>query len=273
MASDMKAALVTGASAGIGSEFARLLAGEGKALLLTARRKDRLDALAEELRAARGVRVETVPLDLAEASTPQAIADKAAARGFEIDLLVNNAGFGLRGPFAERPLERQIAMVTVNIAALTHLTGLLLPPMLARGRGGIINVASIAAFQPGPLMSVYYASKAYVLSFSEALDREVRGKGVVVTALCPGLTESEFAEVAGYALSPRLERAAMTSREVARLGLAAHRAGKRVAITGVQNKLFAAAAGILPHGLTMSLIDAVQRSSGGGRARDMGAAS
>jgi short-subunit dehydrogenase len=268
-----KAALVTGASAGIGAEFARLLAAEGKTLLLTARREDRLVALAEELRGAHGVRVEIVPADLAEPAAPQALADKAASLGLEIDLLVNNAGFGLRGAFAERPLDRQIAMIMVNMAALTRLTGLFLPPMLKLRQGGIINVASIAAFQPGPLMSVYYASKAYVLSFSEALSQEVKGAGVVVTALCPGLTQSEFAEVAGYALSPRIERAAMTSREVARLGLAAHRAGRRVAITGIGNKLFAAAAHLLPHGLSMSLIAAIQKSAGPTGASGAGAAS
>jgi short-subunit dehydrogenase len=154
-------------------------------------------------------------------------------------------------------------MTEVNISALTRLTGLFLPPMLARGRGGIINVASVAAFQPGPLMSVYYATKAYVLSFSEAVAFEARRSGVVVTALCPGLTRTEFAEVAGYALPPRIERAAMTAHEVARLGLVGHRRGKRVVITGLGNKVFAGAGRHLPHGLMMSLVAAFQRSASG----------
>jgi short-subunit dehydrogenase len=146
------------------------------------------------------------------------------------------------------------------MTALTRLTGLFLPPMLRRRRGGIINVASIAAFLPGPYMSVYYASKAYVLSFSQALGYEARRSGVVVTALCPGATQSEFAEVAGFAFPKRLERSIMTSREVARLGLAGHRAGRLVVITGTGNKLVAFGSRLLPRGLLTSLVGAVQKS-------------
>jgi short-subunit dehydrogenase len=261
-----KAALITGASAGIGTEFARLLAAEGRTLLITARRADRLETLAQELRAAHGVRVEIAPLDLVQPGTPLALADKAAALGLDIDLLVNNAGFGLRGGFTERPLDRQVAIAEVNMTALTRLTGLFLPAMLERRSGGIINVASIAAFLPGPYMSVYYASKAYVLSFSEAIAYEARRSGVVVTALCPGATESEFAEVAGFAFPRRLERTVMTAREVARLGLKGHRAGKRVVITGAGNKLLVAASRLMPRGLMTSLMGAAQKNLRGATA-------
>jgi short-subunit dehydrogenase len=256
--SSATATLVTGASAGIGAEFARLLAAEGRNLLIAARRADRLEALAQELRTAHGVRVEIAPLDLAEPTAPQALYEKAAMLGLDIDLLINNAGFGLRGAFADLPLDRQVAIAEVNVTAVTRLTGLFLPAMLRRRRGGIINVASIAAFLPGPYMGVYYASKAYVLSFSVALSYEARRSGVVVTALCPGPTRSEFADVAGFAFPKRFERSIMTSREVARLGLAGHRAGKRVVITGTGNKLVALGSRLLPRGLLTRLMGSVQ---------------
>jgi short-subunit dehydrogenase len=274
MASDTKAALITGASAGIGAAFARLLAPEGRSLMLTARRSERLEALAEELTTRHGTRVEYVVADLADPRAPQRLADKAAALGFEIDLLVNNAGFGLSGRFAELPLERQLAMIEVNTAALTRLTGFFLPPMLARRSGGIINVASIAAYMPGPGMSVYYASKAYVLSLTEALAFETRRSGVTVTALCPGPTLTEFADAAGFVLPRRLARAAMTADKVAQAGLAGHRAGRAVVVTGVNNKIVAVASRLLPHGLTMSLMAAVQkRMDVAAGARGAGAAS
>jgi short-subunit dehydrogenase len=253
--------LITGASAGIGAEFARLLAAEGRTLLITARRADRLEALAAELHAAHGVRIEIAPADLAEPGAPQALVDKAESLGLEIDLLINNAGFGLRGSFADLPLERQIAIAEVNVTALTRLTGLFLPQMLKRRRGGIINVASIAAFLPGPFMSVYYASKAYVLSFSEAIACEAKASGVVVTALCPGATHSEFAQVAGFAFPKRARRAIMTAKEVARLGLEGHRAGRRVVITGAANKLIVGVSRFIPRGLLLGLSSAVQRNA------------
>jgi short-subunit dehydrogenase len=205
------------------------------------------------------VRVETFAVDLSREDAVQLLADKAGALGLEIRTLINNAGFGLRGAFADQPLDRLIDMLNLNIVALTRLTGACLPPMLARGEGGIINVASTAAFQPGPYMSVYYASKAYVLSFSEAIAHELRGTGVVVTALCPGPTQSEFAEVAGMANFRLLRRVSMSSREVARLGLDGHRAGKALVIAGVANKLTPWASRLLPRGLTARLIARMQR--------------
>ena len=183
------------------------------------------------------MRVETAPADLAAPDAPAALAETAKSLGLDIVTLYNNAGFGLRGAFAEQPLARLIEMIEVNVTALTRLTGLFLPPMLERRQGGIVNIASVAAFEPGPFMSVYYASKAYVLSFSEALSYELRGTGVTVTAVCPGPTESEFGEVAGLAASRLMRRAAMTSREVARLAVDGHRAGKRLVVTGAGNAM------------------------------------
>jgi uncharacterized protein len=255
-----RATLITGASAGIGAEFARFLAAEGETLVLTARRRNRLEALAEELRREHGVRVEILEADLAQESAAQFLAEKIGALDLEVHTLINNAGFGLRGAFVDQPLDRLIEMLNLNVVALTRLTGLFLPAMLARGEGGIINVASTAAFQPGPYMSVYYASKAYVLSFSEAIAHELRGSGVVVTALCPGPTQSEFAEVAGLGGSRVLRRVSMSSREVARLGLEGHRAGQTIVITGLGNKLASWVARLLPRGLTARIIARLQRN-------------
>jgi uncharacterized protein len=253
------ATLITGASAGIGAEFARLLAAEGGTLVITARRGDRLEALAEELRRAHGVRVETIVADLALKESADLLAEKTRALGLEVTTLINNAGFGLTGAFADQPADRVIEMLALNIVALTRLTRIFLPEMRARQAGGIINVASIAAFLPGPYMSVYYASKAYVLSFSEAIAHELRGSGVVVTALCPGATKTEFQEVAGMTDTPLLRRLSMSSREVARLGLAGHRAGKTVVITGVGNKLTPFAARLVPRGVMARLAASLQK--------------
>jgi short-subunit dehydrogenase len=251
--------LITGASAGIGAELARILAASGENLLLTARREERLATLASELRRAHGVRVEIETADLAQQGAPQALADQAKALGLEVRTLVNNAGFGLVGAFADGPLDRQMDMLAVNVSALTRLTGLFLPSMLARRGGGIINIASVAAFQPGPYMGVYYASKAYVLSFSEALAEELRGSGVVVTTVCPGPTLSEFAEVAGLASSRLMRHGAMTAHEVARQAIEGHRAGKRLVVTGAGNKLIPLASRLLPRGLMLRIVAGVQR--------------
>ncbi|MBV9516822.1 MAG: SDR family oxidoreductase [Hyphomicrobiales bacterium] len=253
------ATLITGASAGIGAEFARLLGAAGETLVITARRQDRLEALAEELTRSHGVRVESIAMDLARKEAADLLAEKVEALGLEVRTLINNAGFGLTGDLAEQPLERLVEMLELNIVALTCLTRAFLPQMRARRTGGIINVASTAAFLPGPYMSVYYASKAYVLSFSEAIAHELRGSGVVVTALCPGPTRSEFQRVAGMAETPLLQRLSMSSREVARLGLAGHRAGKTLVITGVGNKLTPLAARLLPRGVMARLVAGLQK--------------
>jgi uncharacterized protein len=259
MAVQSSVTLITGASAGIGAEFARLLAHAGEALVLTARRRDRLETLAAELRAAHGIPVEIIAADLTDQDAPRLLFDGIAALGLQVGTLVNNAGFGLRGAFADQPLDRLIEMLDINVVALTRLTGLFLPAMIGRGTGGIINLASVAAFQPGPYMAVYYASKAYVLSFSQALAYETKDKGVVVTAVCPGSTESEFAEVAGLAGSRVMRQATMGAREVARLAIDGHRAGKPLVITGAANKVVPLASRLLPRGLVTSLVASLQK--------------
>ena len=224
-------ALITGASAGLGVEFARQLAKRGERLVLVARRKDRLEALAAELGNARAV-----ALDLGEAGAVERLLADLAAAGEHVDTLVNNAGFGLAGKFAALDGRRQREMIDLNIGALTELTHALLPVMTARKRGGILNVASTAAFQPGPGMAVYFATKAYVLSFTEALHEEFRGSGIRVTALCPGPTATEFGSVGGFAAKGAFERFSADSVSVVAAGLAALDKGKAVAIPGIANK-------------------------------------
>ena len=189
--------LVTGASSGIGAEFARRLAGRGMHLVLTARRADELHELAAELDTRHGTRTHVIPGDLSDAAFPQQLYDAIAQKGVEISLLVNNAGFGDVGTVQDADLDKLLAMVRLNIAALTELTYRYLPGMIARGDGQIINLASVVAFQPVAFMPVYSASKAYVLHFSEALWAECRDQGVTVMALCPGTTRTDFFEVAG----------------------------------------------------------------------------
>ncbi|HEX6092537.1 MAG TPA: SDR family oxidoreductase, partial [Dongiaceae bacterium] len=182
--------LITGASAGIGAALARLMAAEGFDVALTARRRERLEELAKEV-ASRGVKAHVWPDDLADPAAPQRLHDKAKTEGVEIDILVNNAGFGARGLFGEIPLERQLEMIAVNVTALTALTHLFLREMKARRRGRILNVASIAGFQPGPFLAVYYATKGYDYLFTEALAEELRGSGVTASCLFPGVTATE----------------------------------------------------------------------------------
>lgn len=229
--------LITGASAGIGRELARLFAADKSNLVLVARRRDRLEELAEELRREAGVDVRTMAADLGRPDAPQAIADELARDGKPIDVLVNNAGFGALGPFAELGVARQAEMVQVNVAALTHLTRLFLPGMIERGRGGILNVASTAGFQPGPFMAVYYATKAYVISFTEALHDELAGRGVTASCLCPGPTDTEFVAVAEMEGARMFKRRPMTAVRVAEIGYRAFRRGKLLVVPGWLNWL------------------------------------
>lgn len=254
--------LITGASAGLGADFARALARKPVTLVLTARRTDRLAALASELGQRPGVEVHVVSADLGQSEGVKALLDGIADRGLSIDTLINNAGFGALGDFAESDLVTQTGMIDLNVRALVTLTHALLPPMLARGRGAVLNVASTAAFQPGPYMAVYYASKAFVLHFSEALHEEVKGRGVTVTALCPGPTKTEFADIAGMAETPMFERFAGTSEQVVRDGLAALERGQAVMVSGLLNRLTAVSTRIAPRGV---LRRAVAKLQGGRR--------
>jgi uncharacterized protein len=245
----MEVVLVTGASSGIGRELAKCFAADGARLILVARKRDVLQQVAEELKKAHGTQSEILPADLSQAAAPTRIVEHLQTHGTRVDVLVNNAGFGAQGPFAELPLERQLEMLQVNITALTQLTRLLLPGMIQRGRGGVLNVASTAAFQPGPGMAVYYASKAYVLSLSEALAEEVKDKGVTVTALCPGATATNFAQAAGLEFSRLFKRNAMLAHSVAQIGHRAFRAGQILAIPGWRNRALAFSVRFAPRAL------------------------
>lgn len=234
-------ALITGASAGLGVDFARQLSAKGYRLVLVARRRDRLDALAAELGHARAI-----ACDLGEPEAVDRLMTDIAAAGETVSLLVNNAGFGLSGRFAGQERERLRAMIDLNCGALTELAHAVLPAMRARKRGAILNVASTAAFQPGPGMAVYFATKAFVLSFSEALHEELKGEGVVVTALCPGPTATEFGEVAGFKSNGLIDRLSAESGAVVRAGLDALAAGKAICIPGAINKASAQGHRLLP---------------------------
>ncbi|MEL6439591.1 MAG: SDR family oxidoreductase [Cyanobacteria bacterium J06621_8] len=194
----MATALITGASSGIGEIFARQLGAESRDLVLVARSQDKLEELAQELGSKYQVKVVPISQDLTETGSRQKVFDTVQEQGLEIDLLVNNAGFGDYGSFSDRPLSKQMAMIQLNISAVVELTGLFLPPMQQRKAGAIINVSSIAGFQPIPYMSVYAATKAFVLNFSEALWAENKDQGVKILALCPGPTESEFYKAAEF---------------------------------------------------------------------------
>ncbi|HEU5002761.1 MAG TPA: SDR family oxidoreductase [Actinomycetota bacterium] len=235
----MAAALITGASSGIGKEFAELCARDHRDLVLVARSGDRLTELGERLAHDHGVGVTVIPLDLAEHGAPETVLKVVEAKGLEVDLLINNAGFGLKGAVAELGAAEQAGMLELNVVALTVLTRLFLDGMRARGRGAILNVASTAGFQPGPLMAVYYASKAYVLSFTEALANELAGSGVTATALCPGPTVTGFSARAGTAGTKLFRGPKMGARAVAEAGYAAMQAGRPVVIPGLRNKVLA----------------------------------
>ncbi len=238
--------LITGASAGIGLEFARLFAADGAALILVARRTEKLEDLATELRKQHGVAVQVMGSDLSRPEAPREIFEVLKAEGRCVDVLVNNAGFGARGRFAELDTDRQAAMVQVNVMAPTLLSRLFLPGMLERRRGGILNVASTAAFQPGPYMSVYYATKAYLLSFSEALVEEVRGRGVTISCLAPGPTITEFGDVADMSSTKMFRMYAMSGAAVARAGYDGFRRGKVLVIPGALNRLGAFSTRLVP---------------------------
>ena len=234
-------ALVTGASSGIGADLARELARCGANLVLVARRADRLEALAREI-SATGVTAEPAPCDLADAAARAAL----AARYPNVDVLVNNAGLGVFGLFEEAAWDRLDDMLNIDIVALTHLTHLFAKTMTVKGRGRIMLVASTAAFQPVPMYAAYAAAKAYVLSLGEALDVELKAKGVRVTTLCPGVTESEFFAVAGHQRSKMMESSIMTSAAVAKIGVDAMSRGRSSVVAGKANALLALGTRLAP---------------------------
>ncbi|HEX4184021.1 MAG TPA: SDR family oxidoreductase [Caulobacteraceae bacterium] len=252
-------ALVTGASMGIGVDLAECFARNGYDLILCARSEGPLRAVTERLAGSYGVRAVAIIADLGKAGGGARLAAEIKAQGLAVDVLVNNAGYGHAGAFNGSDLETQLGMVDLNDRALVELTHIYWPGMLANRRGGVLNVASTAAFQPGPLMAVYYASKAFVLSFSEALWEEARGTGVKVSCLCPGPTASQFRERAGTGAT-RLGHTAtvMPSMPVAQQGYAGFQRNRRVVITGARNAVMARLAGIAPRSMVLSMVRNLQ---------------
>lgn len=234
-------ALVTGASAGLGEEFARQLSAQGKRLVLVARRKERLETLAAELGNAR-----VVAADLSQPGAAAGLMADISNHDETVELLVNNAGFGLAGRFADLDGARQREMIDLNCGALTELAHAVLPGMIERRAGGILNVASTAAFQPGPGMAVYFATKAFVLSFSEALHDEVKRHGVRVSCLCPGPTRTEFRSVSGFDPKGRLGKISADSQSVVRAGLRGLEHNRAVVVPGVANKIIAQVHRVFP---------------------------
>lgn len=253
-------ALITGASAGLGREFAKLFAAEGRPVALVARRKDRLDALAAELRAS-GREAHSYPADLEDPRAPQALLEALARDGHEVGWLVNNAGFGSNGAFAELDVARELAMVEVNVRALLHLTRLAIPGMIARRRGRVLNIGSTAGFQPGPYMATYYATKAFVNSFSEALAIELEGTGVTVTLSCPGATATEFAQAAGNETSKLFQAVRPAdAATVAREAYEAMNAGRRLVVHGVANAIGVQGLRVLPRAAVLRLAARLNRT-------------
>jgi short-subunit dehydrogenase len=255
MSSVRPVALVTGASVGIGREIARILAAEHD-LILVARRENELRQLANELAC---TTCHIFATDLADPAAPRMIFDRVSLAGVQVEVLVNNAGFGDLGPFAEADLAKMLRMIQVNVTALTELTGLFLPAMRARGHGRIMNVGSVAGFQPGPLMAVYYATKAYVNSFSEALTSELAGTGVSVTCLAPGPTRSEFAAVSGMHATRHFTLGSVADAlPVAEAGVRGMRRGKRMVIPGWRNRLMLFGERFAPRGLVIRVVKWMQ---------------
>jgi len=248
-----KVALVTGASAGLGLEFARQLSERGHPLVLVARRRERLDELAAELGNARAVAI-----DLSKDGAAAVLMADIENAGEEVELLVNNAGFGLIGRFAELDAERQREMVDLNVGTLTELCRAVAPRMIARKCGAILNVSSTAAFQPGPKMAVYFATKAYVLSLSEALHEELKPHGIRVSCLCPGPTRTEFGEVAGFAGNGVFDHIAMRARDVVEIGLKGLDRDRAVVVAGWMNRVVAASTRFAPRPVARKIAGSIK---------------
>jgi uncharacterized protein len=254
-----KTALITGGSSGIGFELAKQFAKNGYNLIITGRKISRLIPVATELNERYKIEVVPIENDLTDPNSSLTLYKEIKLREVDIDVLVNNAGFATYGAFIETDIQKELDMIQVNISALTHLTKLFLPEMLARGSGKILNIASTAAFQPGPFFATYFASKAYVLSFSEALAEEVSGTGVTVTALCPGPTKSGFASRAGTEEKGFFKESGMLSaNKVARIGYANLMRGKTIIITGFRNKVLIFLLRLTPRKLVTRIITYLQ---------------
>jgi uncharacterized protein len=252
--------LITGASSGIGKELAVCFAADGCDLVLVARRFDLLEKLSRSLCEKYSVVCTPIEKDLGLPDSPPQLYEECMRRGLEIDVLVNNAGFGLNDSFVRADIDRQLAMVKVNISALLHLTHLFLPQMIERRRGGVLNVGSTTAFQPGPFMAVYYASKAFVLSFTEALAAELTETPLTVSCLVPGPTESEFQQIAKMRGSSTLRMLGNKSAaDVARVGFAGFRRGKKIILPGVMNRLGVLMTRLLPSSWILKIILSINK--------------
>jgi uncharacterized protein len=250
----MAIAVITGASTGIGREFAYICASHGYDLVLVARSAQTLEEVANSIHEKTGRAVRVVALDLSAVDAPPKLWDALSSLSPDIEILINNAGFGLTGFFAELDTSQQMEMVYLNMGALTHLTRLFLPSMLAKRKGYVLNVASTAAFQPGPLMAVYFATKAYVVSLTEALHNEARDHGVVVTTLCPGATKTEFQNRAGMGSSKLFTGPnVMDARTVAEIGFHAMKDGKSLVVAGRLNALMVFLTRFAPRQLAASM--------------------
>ena len=256
-----RVAIITGASDGIGAELARLMAKKGHDLALVARRRERLEALAAEIAGTGRPSPLVIPLDLAEASAPEALVQALREGGAEPAMLINNAGFGLQGQVADLDPAEQLRMIDLNVRALTALTLKFLPDVIA-ARGRILNVASVAAFLPGPGMAIYYASKAYVLSFSEALSQELASRGVSVTALCPGPVPTGFQAAAGMSgdLTKLMKYAQTSPQAVAEAAYRGMMSGRRIVMPSFADWMSASAAALTPRSLLLPVIGRVQAS-------------
>lgn len=248
--SQQQPALITGASGGIGLELAKLFASDGHELVLVARSEDKLRALADEL----GVRTTVLACDLGQPGAPQRLFDQLAEHSIELGYLVNNAGFGSVGNFWELDRARELEMIDLNIRALVELTHLALPGMIARGFGRVLNIGSTAGFQPGPRMATYYASKAFVNHFTEAIAHELRGTGVTATVHCPGPTATSFGEVAGNGSTQLFRAGVATAADVARDAYKAMHAGEVIHIHGVRNAIAAWSVRFAPRSLIRSVV-------------------
>ena len=251
-------ALITGASSGIGLELAKLFAQSGRNLILTARSEDKLESLRTELVEKHNVHVEVVVADLAEVDAAVRLVDEINSRKLVVDIVVNNAGFGELGQFAEISLDRQMNMVRLNVVTVVQLTRLLLPEMIKRKSGGVLNVGSTVAFQPGPNMAVYYATKAFVLSFSEALHEELLESNIKVVCLSPGPTKTGFADDSGMSATKIFSANAMDSQSVAKAGFDAYESNRAFVIPGFKNKFGAFLTRLVPRSLTRKLVKKLQ---------------
>jgi short-subunit dehydrogenase len=254
--SDSSTCLVTGASSGIGAEVARQLAARGRGVTLTARRKDRLEELAAELRERHGVRAETVACDLSSPAARKRMVKTVADRGLDVEVLVNNAGFGSAGRFQDLDPEAELRMVRTNVEAVVDLCTVYVPAMVERSRGAVLNVASTAAFQPIPRQATYAATKAFVLSFTEGLHVDLKGTGVTATALCPGPTRTEFGDAAGIPEELfEIPGLVYTAEQMAVAGVEAMERGRRTVIPGATNLVTALGGRLMPRALVLPLID------------------